>query len=72
MRTPENFILCMNKKNKNTDMKENAQKTLQQAMKETVCFFSRGNIFLQIGKILTEKEIEEERQQAIRFDFSAL
>lgn len=52
--------------------KSNHGKALREAMKETTSFFSRGNVFLQNGKIKTAEEIQERLNRDIRFDFSSL
>lgn len=52
--------------------KQEREKKLLEAAKQTARFFSRGNIFLQIGKFKTSEDLSEELREHVVFDFSSL
>lgn len=49
-----------------------ASSALEQRTKRTVSFFARGNVFLQLGRYRTEREVERKMRRPVRLDYSDL
>lgn len=62
----------MKNKRINIQLRIKQDKALMESMKDTICFLSRGNIFLQVGKFKTAADIEKKMREKIQLDFSAL